>query len=80
MSNSAQATGREQLYEDMQVRLERNEYSLSGKYHKMNRLINSAKETSDRDLDKAQRRKHQQRSVAYNKRHVDEQDFTGVYQ
>ena len=79
MSNSAQAKNKESIYEDMQMRLERNEYSLSGKYHKMNRLLNSAKETSDRDLDTKQRRKHQQRAVAYNKRHISEDEFVGVY-
>lgn len=70
---------KEQMYEEMQMRLERNEHSLSGKYVKMNRLIKDCIEHSDRKLNAEQMRRMQRKAKVYNRVEIDADDFVGVY-
>lgn len=70
---------KEQMYEDMQVRLERNESSISGKYHKMNRFIKDCIEHSDRKLGAEQMRRLQRKAKTYSRIEVSAEELEGVY-
>ena len=69
---------KEQMYEDMQMRLERNESSISGKYVKMNRFIKDCIEHSDRKLNAEQMRRQQRRAKIYNRVELTAEEFEGV--
>ena len=70
---------KEQMYEDMQMRLERNASSISGKYVKMNRFVKDCIEHSDRKLSKEQMRRQQRRAKTYNRVEIAAEEFEGVY-
>ncbi len=69
---------KEQMYEDMQMRLERNESSISGKYVKMNRFIKDCIEHSDRKLSAEQMRRQQRRAKVYKRVELTAEEFEGV--
>lgn len=67
-------------YEDLQVKLESKGSSISGKYHKMNKFVRAAVETSDRVLSKEQYRRQQRKAIRYNKHNVfEETEAKGVF-
>ncbi len=70
---------KEQMYEDMQMRLERNNLSVSGKYYKMGRFIKDCIEHSDRKLDAEQVRRQQRRAKVYKRVELTAEEFEGVY-
>lgn len=70
---------KEQMYEDMQMRLENNKTSLSGKYHKMGKFIKDCIEHSDRKLNAEQVRRQQRRAKVYKRVELTAEEFEGVY-
>jgi hypothetical protein len=69
---------KEQMYEEMQVRLENNKSSFAGGMHRLNRFVKDCIEHSDRKLDKQQMRRLQRRAKQYTRTEVSADEFEGV--